>query len=70
MQQRLLPGLRAGDQLFKNFAQDRVQQCLVEARASDGGSVGGSAEDGVSSGIQRRTVESKCPRSRARSVSR
>ena len=32
-----------------DFAQDRVQQRLVELRAADGGSVEGSAEDGVSS---------------------
>ena len=57
VQQRLLPGLRCGDQVFKDFSQDRVQQRLVEPRATDGGSVGGSAEDGVSSGIQRRTAE-------------
>ena len=57
MQQRLPPGLRCGEQLLKDFAQDRVQQRSVEPRAVDGGSVGGSAEDGISSGIQRRTVE-------------
>ena len=50
-------GVCCGDQLFKDLAQDRVQQRLVEPRAADCGSVGGSAEDGVSSGIQRRTVE-------------
>ena len=57
VQQRLLPGLLCGDQLFKDIAQDRVQHCVVDLRPADGGSVGGSAEDGVSSGIQRRTVD-------------
>ena len=48
---------RTRDQILKDFAQDRVQQGLVEPLAADGGSFGGSAEDGVSGGIQRRTVE-------------
>ena len=39
-------------------SQERVQQRLpLGLRAADGGSVVGSAEDSVSSGIQRRTVE-------------
>ena len=37
VQQRLLPRLRCGDQLFKDFRQDRVEQLLVELRAADGG---------------------------------
>ena len=57
MQQRLPLGLRCWDQILKDFVQDRDQQRLVEPRAADGGPVGGSAEDGVLSGIQGRTVE-------------
>ena len=37
VQQRLPPGLRCGDQFFKDFAQDRVQQRSVEPRAADSG---------------------------------
>ena len=61
VQQRLYPGLCCEDQLFKDFAQDRFPQRLVEPRAADGGSVGGRAEDGVSSGIQRRPPRSDVP---------